>query len=262
MTGSVRDGKSCLRTQLRNGRVTLGAWCMLPDALATEAIAGLGFDWVCIDLQHGGMDLETAVHMIRAADLAGVTPVVRVPWNEPGIIGRVLDAGALGLIVPMIEDAAGARAVVDAARYPPVGRRSFGPTRVGLRDGPGYFADADQRIAVIPMIETRGALDQVDAILAVDGVDAVFIGPYDLSVALGLPPGENDGEPAFDAALTRVVDACRRAGRGAAILSGGARGARRVEQGFTMVSVAGDVPGLVSGCRRELETVRKGLAAD
>lgn len=262
MTDAVDARGSQLRTQLREGRVTLGAWCMLPDALATEAVAGLGFDWVCIDMQHGGMDLETAVHMIRAVDLAGVTPVVRVPWNEPGIIGRVLDAGALGLIIPMIEDAADARGAVDAARYPPAGRRSFGPTRVGLRDGPGYFADADQRVAVIPMIETRGALDQVDAILAVEGVDAVFIGPYDLSVALGLPPGENDGEPAFDRALATVVDACRRAGRGAAILSGGAKGIRRVEQGFTMISVAGDVPALVSGCRRELGTVRKGLPTD
>ncbi|HSG89672.1 MAG TPA: aldolase/citrate lyase family protein [Pseudomonadales bacterium] len=248
-----------LKDRLRDGVVSLGAWCSIPDALAMEAVCGLGFDWVCIDMQHGCMGYESAVQLIRAADLKGVTPVVRVPWNEPGIIGRVLDAGALGLIVPMIEGADDARAVVDAARYPPLGRRSFGPTRVGLRDGRDYFATANDRVAVIPMIETRGALDQIDAIVAVPGVDAVFIGPYDLSVALGLPPGENDGEAAFDDALARVVAACAAAGKGAAILSGGARGARRVEQGFTIVSVTGDIGGLAAGCRAELRAVQKSL---
>ncbi|MDZ7825527.1 MAG: aldolase/citrate lyase family protein [Gammaproteobacteria bacterium] len=238
---------------------------MLPDALATEAVAGLGFDWVCIDLQHGGIGAgDRGVRpMIRAADLAGVTPVVRVPWKRtrhhrqgagrwrPGSDRGAHDRGRRGC--PVRGGRRRALSPGGSTQLRPHPGRSAGRSGLLCRRRPADRGDPDDR--------DPGALDQVDAILAVDGVDAVFIGPYDLSVALQLAV-ENDGEPAFDDALTRVVDACRRAGRGAAILSGGVRGARRVEQGFTMVSVAGDVPGLMAGCRRELETVRKGLAAD
>ncbi|RAV76533.1 HpcH/HpaI aldolase family protein, partial [Aerococcus loyolae] len=183
-----------LKARWKAGEVTLGAWCMMPGALSAEALALLGFDWVLIDMQHGGMDYQMAVDMIRAIDLAGVAPIVRVPWNDPGIIGRVLDAGALGLVIPMIETVEDARRAVDACLYPPAGRRSFGPVRVALRDGNGYFATANDRVAVIPMIETSAALAAVDEIAGLPGVDAVFVGPFDLSVALGLPPGDNDGK--------------------------------------------------------------------
>src|SRR5262252_3369014 len=103
-----------LGAQLRAGKTALGVWCVIPSALSVEAVAGLGFDWLLIDMQHGGMDYTTAVEMIRAAELAGVSPVVRVPWNEPGITGRVLDAGAIGVVVPMIEDVESAKRAVAA----------------------------------------------------------------------------------------------------------------------------------------------------
>ncbi|MCG8506915.1 MAG: aldolase/citrate lyase family protein [Sphingomonadales bacterium] len=251
-----------LKDILSKEGAALGAWCMIPDALAAEAIAKQGFDWLCIDMQHGCMGYETAVAMIRAADLAQVAPVVRVPWNEPGVIGRVLDAGALGIIVPMIETAQDAADAVQAALYPPLGRRSFGPVRVGLRDGPGYFASANERVAVIPMIETREALENVEEIVAVPGVAAAFVGPFDLSVALGLPPRDNDGEPAFDNALARVLAACESAGKPAAILSNGALGARRVTQGFSMVSVSTDIAALGAACAGELGRVRGELAEE
>jgi 4-hydroxy-2-oxoheptanedioate aldolase len=181
---------------------------------------------------------------------------VRVPWNEPGIIGRVLDAGALGVIVPMIQSADDARRVVDACLYPPAGRRSFGPVRVGLRDGPAYFANANGRVAVIPMIETADALSEVDAIAAVPGVDALFVGPFDLSVALGLPPGDNDGEPAFDAAISKVASAARAAGVATAVLSNAKVAPRRVAQGFQMISTTTDINALAMTARADLESVR------
>jgi 4-hydroxy-2-oxoheptanedioate aldolase len=165
------------------------------------------------------MDYETALAMIRAVDLTPAAPIVRVPWNDPGIIGRMLDAGAIGVVIPMIQTPDDARRGVEACLYPPAGRRSFGPVRVGLRDGPGYFREANDRVAVIPMIETVEALEAVEDIAATPGVDAVFVGPFDLSVALGLPPGDNDGKPAFDAALQRIAAAARGADVAMAVLS-------------------------------------------
>jgi 4-hydroxy-2-oxoheptanedioate aldolase len=184
-------------------------------------------------------------------------PIVRVPWNDPGIIGRVLDAGALGVIIPMIETVDDARRAVEACLYPPAGRRSFGPIRVGLRDGTGYFDGANERVAVIPMIETRAALEAVDAIVGLPGVDAAFVGPYDLSVALGLPPGDNDGKPAFDAAMAKVAAAARRAGKAAAVLSNRKLAPARIAQGFRMISVSMDISALAAACSADLDAVRQ-----
>lgn len=251
-----------LKDILSEKGAALGAWCMIPDPLCVEAISAQGFDWLCVDMQHGCMGYETAIAMIRATDLASVAPVVRVPWNEPGVIGRVLDAGALGIIVPMIETARDAEDAVQAAMYPPMGRRSFGPVRVGMRDGPGYFAGANERIAVIPMIETREALENVEEIVAVPGVAAAFVGPFDLSVALGLPPKDNDGEAAFDAALARVLAACESAGKPAAILSNALLGADRARRGFKIISVTTDIAALGTACAGDLGRVRDSLAKE
>jgi 4-hydroxy-2-oxoheptanedioate aldolase len=243
------------------GEVTYGAWCMMPGALGVEAVGSIGFDWVLIDMQHGCIDYGEALTMIRAADAAGICPIVRVPWNEPGIIGKSLDAGALGILVPMIQTADDARRTVDACLYPPSGRRSFGPVRVGARDGAGYFAGANDRVAVIPMIETAEALANVDEIAAVAGVDALFVGPFDLSISLGLAPGDNDGEPVFDDAITRVLAAVAREGKAAAVLSNAAVAPLRVEQGFRMISVTTDMQALTMASARSLATVREAVAA-
>ncbi|MES2343938.1 MAG: aldolase/citrate lyase family protein [Pseudomonadota bacterium] len=250
---------SSLKARLAAGEALLGAWCMIPGALTAEALGRAGFDWVLIDLQHGGMDYETAVEMIRAVDLAGATPIVRAPWNDPGIIGRLLDAGALGVVIPMIQTAEDARRAVEACLYPPAGRRSFGPVRVGLRDGPGYFAQANQRVLVIPMIETAEALAEVEAIARTPGVDALFVGPFDLSIALGLPPGDNDGQPAFDAAIARVGAAARSAGVATAVLSNAGVAPLRLKQGFQLVSVVTDLSTLATAARTDLQAVRQAL---
>jgi 4-hydroxy-2-oxoheptanedioate aldolase len=202
------------------------------------------------------MDYETALNMIRAIDLTSAVPIVRVPWNEPGIIGRVLDAGALGVVIPMIQTAEDAKAAVNACLYPPQGRRSFGPIRVGMRDGTNYFAEANSRIAVVPMIETPEALANVEEIAAVPGVDALFVGPFDLSIALGLPPGDNDGKPAFDAAITKVGKAAKNAGVATAVLSNAKVAPLRISQGFQMISVTTDISALQMATRNDLQTVR------
>ena len=251
-----------LKTRWTAGEATLGAWCMMPGAMGAEALSKAGFDWVLIDMQHGCMDYETALSMIRAVDLGAATPIVRVPWNDPGVIGRVLDAGALGVVIPMIQSAEDARRAVAACLYPPAGSRSFGPIRVGLRDGPGYFANANARVAVIPMIETAEALAEVDEIAATPGVDALFVGPFDLSIALGLPPGDNDGHPIFDAAIARVSAAAARSGVATAVLSNAKVAQLRLRQGFRMVSVVTDIAALTAAARADLETVRNASAKD
>ncbi len=119
MTGSIKD-------RWRQGEVTLGAWLMVPSPLTAEILSKAGFDWVLVDMQHGCMDYETAVDMIRAIDLSGATPMVRVPWNEPGIIGRMLDAGAMAIVAPMIEGVEDARCLVQACRYPPPADAAWG----------------------------------------------------------------------------------------------------------------------------------------
>ncbi|MBI4935752.1 MAG: aldolase, partial [Actinobacteria bacterium] len=149
-----------------------------------------------------------------------------------------------------------ARAAVDACRYPPAGRRSLGPIRVGTRDGFGYMRTANERITVIPMVETAQALAEVEAIAAVPGVDALFVGPFDLSIALGLPPGDNDGNEVFDNALTRTIAAASAAGIALAVLSNQTVAPRRVAQGFQMVSVTMDTIALASASAAALTTVR------
>ena len=249
-----------LKLRWRRDEVTLGAWCMIPSSLTAEILAKGGFDWVLVDLQHGCMDYQTAVEMIRAIDLAGITPIVRVPWNEPGIVGRMLDAGAMGIVAPMINSVEEARSLVAACLYPPLGKRSLGPVRVGARDGPGYVPGANARIAVIPMIETADALAAVEDIAAVPGVDALFVGPFDLSFSLGLPPGDNDGKPAFDDALSRINQAARSNALATAVLSTAALAPLRAKQGFRMISVITDSVALTMAAHSSLAAAKASIS--
>lgn len=215
----------------------------------------MGFDYVCIDTQHGAIEYSDAVPMIQGILLGGSSPIVRVPWNEQGIIGKMLDAGAHGVIVPMVNTVAEAEAAVRSMRYGPDGARSYGPTVVKMRheNYPAWSAD---NVAVIPMIETRQALDNIDDILAVPGIDAIYVGPADLSITLGLPPGNNDGEPAFDDALSTILEACRRAGVVAGIHTSGDLVNRRLDAGFSMVTVTSDLLAARIGYNTELAKVR------
>jgi 4-hydroxy-2-oxoheptanedioate aldolase len=253
------SARASLKARWAADDATIGAWCFAPHPFVAEAVARAGFDFAVVDMQHGPVGFETAFGMIQAIDLTPAVPVVRVPWNEPAIIGQVLDAGALAVIVPMIEGVEDAQAAVRACRYPPMGRRSFGPLRVGMRDGPGYAPAANDSVALMAMIETPGALEQCEAIAALPGVDALFVGPFDLSVSLGLPPGDNDGAPAFDAALARVVAAATAQGKVAGILSNANLAARRVAQGFQFVSVFSDIPALAALAGAELARARQSL---
>jgi 4-hydroxy-2-oxoheptanedioate aldolase len=244
-----------LREKWATGGETLGLWLSVPSFVSAEIAARQPVDYVCIDNQHGVNDYIVSASMIQAIELSGGTPIVRVPWNEPGIIGKMLDAGAYGVVVPMVNTREQAEAVVRSARYAPDGSRSWGPVIAGMRHADNRQWAADN-VAVIPMIETVEAISNLDAILSVPGVDAIYVGPADLSISLGLGPYSNDGNPLFDDALATIVAGCQRHGVVPGIHATGPLTPRRREQGFRMVTVTSDALAMRAGYESELAAAR------
>lgn len=244
-----------LRERWAAGDETLGLWLSLPSFVSAEIAARESVDYVCIDNQHGVNDYLATASMLQAIELAGGTPIVRVPWNEPGIIGKMLDAGAHGVVVPMVNTREQAEAVVRSVRYAPEGSRSWGPVMAGMRHADNR-SWADEHIAVVPMIETVEAISNLDDILTVPGVDAIYVGPADLAVSLGLGPYGNDGDPTFDGALATIVDACRRHDVVPGIHATGPLTPVRREQGFRMITVTSDALAMRAGFASELAAAR------
>lgn len=202
-----------LKEKLRRGRPTVGTWVSLAHPATAEMAARAGFDWVTVDLEHSSITLRECEDLIRTIELAGSTPLVRLTSNDPDQIKRVMDSGAHGVIVPNVASRSEAEAAVAAVHYPPRGRRG-----VGLARAQGYgasFAAYRARLAreavVVAMIESAAAVEQAEAILSVPGVDAYFLGPYDLSASLGVP-GQTS-HPKVEAAVRRVRAAGRKAGK-------------------------------------------------
>jgi 4-hydroxy-2-oxoheptanedioate aldolase len=200
-----------------------------------------GSDWLCFDLQHGLLSHSHLLALLPIVAATDKSPLVRVCRNDAGDIGRALDAGAHGVIVPMINSAAEAAAAAAACRYPPAGRRSCGPLRGVLRDGLQYLATANDEVACIAMIETREGLEDVEAIAATPGIDALFIGPVDLCYGLGVRPGDF-GNPQYVSAVQRIKAACAAAGRAVGIYGYSPELARQaLGDGFAFASVGSDV---------------------
>lgn len=236
------------------GEVTHGAWLSIPSSFSAEVMAHQGFDWVCIDMQHGVVDYQVAVTMLQAIGTTETIPFVRVPWNEPGIIGKMLDAGAMGVIIPMVNSVEEARAAVAACRYFPDGARSYGPTRAAYYAGNDYFAGANREIACIPMIETRQAVERLDDILSAPGIDAVYVGPADLSITLGLQP-RMDNEGPFEEARLRIAERCAKYGVTAGIHANASLAAKHEAAGYRMITVSGDVVAIAAGAAADLKLV-------
>ena len=248
-----------LRDRCSDGATAFGAWISLRDPLLVEAAALAGFDYVVVDMQHGLTDSADVIGMLHAMAHTPTLPVVRVPWNDPGIIGRVLDAGALGVIVPLVNSAAEAQRAVAACRYAPDGARSIGPMLPRVRYGTDYAGSANGVVACIPMIETRQAVDDVDAILDVPGIDAVYVGPADLSMTYGLTPKVDQEDDAFDDALARVVDSCRRHGVIPGIHANATLAAKRHAAGFRMITVGFDAAPAIAALNADVANARAAI---
>ncbi len=240
-----------LKQLWEDGKPAINGWLAIPSGFSAEVMAQGGWDSVTVDLQHGVQDYQTMVTCFQAMQSHPVLPMVRVPWNEPGIVGKVLDAGAYGIICPMINTKAEAEAFVSYCRYPPAGKRSNGPIRAGIYGvGTAYQSTANQEILCLPMIETQEAVDNLDAILDVPGIDAVYIGPSDLGFSMGLIPVLDREEPVIMDIYKKILDATKKRGLRACVhCLTPAYAKRMIAMGFNLVTLGND-SGLMLGAAR------------
>ncbi len=250
-----------LHQHFASGGKAVNGWCALPSPVTAEIMGRQGFDIMTIDLQHGLMDYQMALTMLQVLQGLPAPVLVRVPWNEPGIIAKCLDAGFAGLICPMINTADDAKRLVQATRYAPLGSRSFGPTRANLVHGAGYVKTANAAILVFAMIETREALTNLDAILAVDGIDGVYVGPSDLGLSLGYEPTLDPSAPEVLDAIAEIAARTKAAGRLAGVHTGSAEMIRRAfTQGYDFASLLTDARMFTSAVATQLAAVHQTTA--
>ena len=226
------------------GKPTINGWCSIGNPFTAEIMAAQGYDSVTIDVQHGALDYSSVLPMLQAMRASGVVPMTRVPWLEPGIIMKMLDAGAYGVICPMVSTAEQAAEFVSYMRYPPLGQRSYGPTRVSFSAGSNYGSEANSELLAFAMIETAEGMANLDAIAATPGLDGIYVGPADLTLGLTqgrLAPGFDREEPEMITALHQIVAACKANGVRAALHCGTPEyAARAIGWGFNMTTVSGD----------------------
>jgi 4-hydroxy-2-oxoheptanedioate aldolase len=245
----------------RDGKcVTLG-WLSVSHGFTAEVMARQGFDALCVDMQHGTADMSDVWPLLQAISQTETVPVVRVPWNDPATIMKALDLGAYGIIVPLVNTAEDAAKAVAASRYPPVGMRSSGPVRAVHYGGADYVAQANDEIVVMAMIETKEGLANLDAICATPGLDAVYIGPADLSFALGQTPGADKTDAEHMAACDRIRETAHKHGiRAAMHCASAAFAAGAVKRGFDLVMLTSDLACMIAGARRQLDDLKAATA--
>ncbi|NIM27145.1 MAG: 2,4-dihydroxyhept-2-ene-1,7-dioic acid aldolase [Gammaproteobacteria bacterium] len=231
-----------LRSLWNDGATAVNAWLGIPSTVTAEIVSRQGFDAITVDLQHGITDYSSAVPMLQAISASDATPMARVPWLEPGIIMKLLDAGALGIVCPMINTPADAERFVRYCRYAPEGERSFGPVRAGLVHGPAYARQANESIVTLAMIETGQGLANVAEIVRTPGLTGVYIGPSDLGLSLGYEAKLDQTEPVVVDAIKRILEAARDAGIRAGIHCLAPAYAREMlGLGFDLVTLGTDI---------------------
>jgi len=249
--------KNAALAKWRTGEQTIGAWLSLGNTHTAEMLANAGFDWLCIDMQHGLVDYGDLRHMLPAISTTDTTPIVRVAGNNPAEIMKALDAGAMGVIVPLVNNRAEAAAAVAACRYPPEGGRSFGPIRAAMYGGRGYAAEANEEIACIVMIETKEGIANLEEIVTTPGLGGVYIGPADLAYALGLPPKGDNDDPLHLETVGRILAACKAHGVPAGIHTGGLEYTKlRLAAGFNFVTLGSDGGFMMQAAATDLAAAR------
>ncbi len=239
--------------------VTLG-WLSIANSFTAEMMASQGFDAVCIDMQHGETGLSSLMEMLQGVSATDATPVVRVGWNEPAAIMKALDFGASAIIVPLINNAEEARKAVSACRYPPAGDRSSGPVRALQIHGPDYFAKANDDIILMAMIETKEGLVNLEEICATPGVDAIYIGPADLSYALGMAPRADNLDPLHMSTCDRIKEVAHRHGKKVCMHCASAEfAAAAVKRGFDLVMITSDLGSMIAGVKLQINAFNEAL---
>ena len=242
-----------------SGKAVVNAWLAIPSGFSAEVIAQCGFDSVTVDMQHGVQDYQSMVQCFQAMNAHPVTPMVRVPWNEPGIIGKVLDGGAYGVICPMINTPEEAKNLVSYSKYPPKGVRSNGPIRAGMYDTAGtYQKTANDEIVLLPMMETKTAVENMEAILDVPGIDGVYIGPSDLGFSYGLEPKLDRSEPEILKIYEKIIKECEKRKLNPGIHCSGAEGAARaINMGFKFVTLSNEIGLMTTYAKMQVGQTRK-----
>ncbi|MEM7079949.1 MAG: aldolase/citrate lyase family protein [Pseudomonadota bacterium] len=241
----------------RRGEQTIGCWLSLGCVHSAEMMANAGFDWICVDMQHGILDYTDLTRMLPAISTTDTIPIVRVPWNEPYEIMKALDIGAYGVIVPMVNNRTEAEQAVAACRYPPDGMRSFGPIRAALYGGQGYATEANEHVAVIAMIETPDGIENVEEIVTTPGLDAVYIGPADLALAMGLPVSGDQPQEEHLEMVKHIRDVCRKHNVAIGIHTGSLKYTQKyLELGMNFVTLGSDSGFMARGAFKELAEAR------
>ena len=252
----MRDNR--LRSIWQAGGAVLNGWLAIPDSFSAEVMAHQGWDSLTIDLQHGVVDYQRMLTMLQAISTTPTVPVVRVPWLEPGILMKSLDAGAYAVICPMVNTREDAQKLVAWTNYAPRGTRSFGPVRATLYGGADYAQHANQTLVRFAMIESAQALDNLDDILSVEGLDAIYIGPSDLSLALGCRPVFDDLDPLAADAVDHILARAQAHGVVAGIHNGSTEQAlKRIAKGFQFTTVSSDARLMAAGAQQVVCAMRQ-----
>jgi 4-hydroxy-2-oxoheptanedioate aldolase len=242
--------------KLRSGQPCVGSWLSLCSPVAAEMMARVGWDWLVVDVEHSPVGFDTMVNCFRAIQLGGAVPMARVPWNDTVWIQRTLDAGALGLVVPMVNTVGEAEAAVSNMKYATKGRRSFGGSRVSSYIDGDYRTWTDENLAVIVMIETVEAVRNAEAILSVDGVVGCFVGPADLALSMGLDPSDVGPGTEHEAAVMEVLAAAQKTGKAAGKhCYNSTEVTRRIGQGFQFLALSSDARLLGRAAQEEFDAV-------
>jgi 4-hydroxy-2-oxoheptanedioate aldolase len=245
----------------KRGGAVINGWLGIPSSVAAENMAQASWDALTVDLQHGLVDYQTAVTMLQAISTTATVPLARVPWLEPGIIMKLLDAGAYGIVCPMINTRAECEAFVQACRYPPLGYRSFGPVRATWYSGADYFKHANTTVITMAMIETKQAVEGLDEILSVPGLDSLYIGPNDLAITLGCAPSGVPTDPTVLSAIKTIVAGGKKHGVYAGIHCGSTAMAKEmIALGFQFVTLLADNAFLAAAAKGAVAEMREGAA--
>jgi 4-hydroxy-2-oxoheptanedioate aldolase len=242
--------------KLRKGEAAVGTWLGLCSPVAAESMAHVGWDWLVVDVEHSPVGFETMVNCFRAAQLGGAAPMARLPWNDTIWIQRTLDAGAMGVVVPMVNTVDDAKKVVSNMKYATLGQRSWGGSRVAAYIDGDYRTWADENLAIMVMIETVEAVNNAEAIMAVEGVVGCFIGPADLALSMGITPAQTGPGTDHEAAMMAVLAACKKTGKAAGKhCFNPAEVTLRINQGFQFLALSSDGGFLAQAAREAYNAI-------
>ncbi len=241
----------------KSGKPVINAWLSIPNSFTAEAFGKMGWDSITIDLQHGQNDYQSSISMLQALSSSSSVPMVRVPWNEPGIIMKMLDLGVMGVIAPMINSRKDCEKFISYCYYPPIGQRSFGPMRAQLIHGMNYFNKANDNILSFAMIETREAVDNLDDILSVPSLTGIYIGPADMSSSYGLPPKFDVREDPVFSNIKMICDKAKKYNKIAGIHNGSTSYAKEMlNLGYKMVTILSDFRVMSSNSQKIVDEMK------